>query len=373
MQSTPSDVSESSSPLARALAVAGFALAAAAASAQPIHAGAADLRLPDASSLAVQPGDLVPEPVPQEPRKLGNLDVPEVKSREDFFDLDRRERQIFSQWRRPPVTVLTGFTSQVTGEADFDDAGGGLTVRRAAAEFGFSFRLDEDTDYVLRFLPEVSFYDFDDARGLLPNNPGVAEPFDQANIFTIQQVYRVNRLEGWSWLVGLDLTSAGEPGAEFEDTMTVRGFAGASYWVTPKLRLGAVLVGASRLETGVQLIPVPTIEWYPSERWSVLTDQNGFSVGYHVGDLRIAGELGFESREVGLDDDGPVPSGSFSDRRLPLGLSLTYSPTRRFVLAGRAGVMLFQEIEFNRAGGSELLEEDLDPTVFGGFELRIRF
>jgi len=375
MPSTTPDAPASSPSHARAARALAFALlafaAAGPAAAQSIPSEAADLRLPDASALARQPGTPIPDTPPQNPRRLGDLEVPEVRSREDFFNLNRRETQIFSQWRRSTVTVLTGFTSQVTGEADFDDASGGLTVSRVGAEFGFSFRLDEDTDYVLRFLPEVSFYDFDDARGLLPNNPGVAEPFDQANALTVQQVWRVNRLEGWSWLAGLDLTTSGEPGAEFEDTMTVRGFAGASYWVTPNLRLGGVLVAASQLETGILVIPLPTIEWYPTERWSILTNQNGFSAGYHVGHLRIAGELGFERREIGLDDDGPVPSGSFSDRRLPLGVSLTYSPTRRFVLAGRAGVMLFQEIEFNTAGGGELLDEDLDPTVFGGFELRI--
>lgn len=354
-----------------------------------VFGGAADLSLPPAGTPAwdagwsspsadrdPQPGAPVPETPSQpdeRPRRLGNLEVPEVSSREDFFSLSRRERQIFSQWRRPTVTVLTGLTSQVTGEADFDDADGGIRVSRLGAEFGFSFRLDQDTDYVLRFLPEVSFYDFEDARGLLPDNPAVGEPFDQANALTVQQVWRVNRLEGWSWLAGLDLITSGEPGAEFEDTIRVRGFAGASYWVTPKLRLGGVIRAASQLETGLIVVPFPTIEWYPTERWSILTNQNGFSAGYHLGDLRIAGEVTFRRREIGLDDEGPVPSGSFSDRRVPLGVSVTYSPSRRFVLAGRAGVLLFQEIEFNTAGGGELINETLDPTIFGGFELRLRF
>ncbi|MEM0983116.1 MAG: hypothetical protein AAGI17_04095 [Planctomycetota bacterium] len=307
------------------------------------------------------------------PRFIGGVEVPRVGSREEFFSLTRRDRSIVGQDRRPPITVLTGASLQFTGDAGLDDTGGSVQVSRVGAEIGFSHRLTDDSDFIFQVVPEFSFYDFEDAEGILPFAPSEDEPFDDVYSLTLRPVYRVNRFKGWSYLVGATLVSAGETSADFEDTLYIGGFGGASYWISDTLRIGFVITGRTLLEEGVQIIAFPTIEWRPNERFSLITGQGGLQAGYHFGNFKLAAEFGFENREYGLDRDGPLPGGSYNEFRFPAGVSLTYAPTQQFVISGRVGAMLLQSIEFNDAGGGEVADQDLESTIFGGLSIQIRF
>lgn len=301
--------------------------------------------------------------------------TPEVRSKADFMALDHEERRRFSRANRPPVSFFIEGGGQWSSPADLDDASGDVEVARLRAGGGLAFRLDDSTDLILRGTAEFSFYDFSGAAGLIPGAPGVSEPFDDLYEVSFSPMIRSIPDEGWQWFVGGSITSSGEPDADFGDTITGGGLAGASYSVIENLRLGAGVAITTRLEGGVWVFPIPLIQWDITRDLSLRTVERGLSLEYWLtNSWNIALQAGFERREYRLaDDNSAVPGGSVTDRRIPVALAITYTPSPKIVIAGRVGSEVWGDLEFHDRGGSKVTDTDLGSTFLVGLDIRVAF
>ncbi|MEL6397337.1 MAG: hypothetical protein AAFQ71_15265 [Planctomycetota bacterium] len=343
----------------------------------PIRRTTIVLALAAGNALAQDDQPDVVEALPTDPLRLEEPirrgpEIPVVESRDDFFALNRRDQTIYGRTQREPVTILAGFGYNYTGSADLD-RGGDFSVNRLTSEFGLSIKVSDDADLIIVTEPSAAFYDFENAEGILPFAPGVGEPIEEAYEVPLRLVYRVDKADGWSWFVGGSVVYAGEPGVEFEDAVYGDGFAAASWWVNDNLRLGFGVRGGIGLDGDPTVFPFPVIEWYPTERFSLVTSGRGISAGYEIGAWRLSVDATLITPEYGLDDDGPLPGGSFRERRFPVAFGVSYSPAPRFNVTGRIGAAVAGEIQFFDAGGGEVADESLDPVVFAGVEISLRF
>lgn len=320
---------------------------------------------PDAAAQASET-----EPSPGETRYDEN-GIPIVQSREDFFNLSRRDRAIFGRSRRPPITVLTGLNILINAPTD-TESGSEVSVARISPEIGLSFRVSDEADLIFQFVPEISTYDFD--GDIIP---GVgAEPFDDVFQLEWRVAYRYQQFEGWSYIIGGQITSSAEPGAEFGDSLAGGGFFTVSYQINERLSLGIGGAFTTRLEGGIFGIAFPIINYQITDAFRIGTTQRGLGFFWEINEAwSFSTTLTFLRREYRLEENGsPLSGGSVTDFRLPVAAALTYAPTQRFVFSGSIGVDAGgARFEFNDADQNEIRTEDVDTGLFGGIDVRFRF
>lgn len=314
------------------------------------------------------------DPAPQQAAPQ-QADLPEVSSKEDFLALDRHERQRFSRAKRPAVSFFVEGGGAYSSPADLEDASGEVDVWRLRGGGGLSFRLSDTADLVLRGGAEFSFYSFDGSAGVVPSAPSIEEPFEDVYALRFSPLLRVTPEEGWRWFVGGSITSSGEPDADFADTLAGGGLAGASFDITETFRLGAAISLTTRLEGGVFVLPIPIIEWDITDRLALRTRERGIGLEYWFTDSWNAAALvGFDRREFRLaDDNAALPGGSVTDRRIPVTLALTYSPSQKMIITARAGVELAGRLEFHDMNDNQVRETDLSENFVAGIDARFAF
>lgn len=304
----------------------------------------------------------------------GGLAVPEVNSKDDYFALDRDERRVFSRARRPDVSFFVEGGGRYSSAAELDGTNADVSVARLRAALGLSFRVNDDTDFILRLGNEFSFYEFENGAGIVPGMPAVDEPFDSVRSTTLTPLLRSLPETGWQWTLGGRVTSAAEPGADFNDSIAAGGFALASYDIAENFRLGAGVNIVTRLEGGLFVFPIPVIQWDIADDLRIGTTERGFGLTYFIdANWRIGADVTFMRREYRLADDNAIPGGSFTDIRVPVALAVTYSPSPKTVITGRIGSEVIGDLEFNDRNESEVASYDLSPTLMVGLDLRIAF
>ena len=292
----------------------------------------------------------------------------------DEQPLDRAARQAFSRSHRPKLSFFVEGGGQFSSSSELDGTDAEVSVARLRAALGLSFRVSDDTDFILRIGNEFSFYDFDDGAGIVPGMPAVDDPFDSVRSTTITPILRSLPETGWQWTIGGRVTSAAEPGADFGDSIIAGGFGLASYDIAENLRLGAGINIVSRLEGGVFVFPLPVIQWDITEQWRLGSNERGAGLTYFIDDKWSAGvDVRFMRREYRLDDDNAIPGGSFTDTRIPVALSVTYSPSPKTIITGRIGSDVAGEMEFNDRNENEIASYDYSPTLMMGLDVRIAF
>lgn len=264
-------------------------------------------------------------------------------------------------------------------ESDFEEGDGGadqgsVSVNRAAADLGFSIPVAENRFVDLGLGFERSWYSFDRAIGFVP---GVEEPWGDVNELGFSAVYRVGVNERWSYFVGGLLDLSGEDGADAGDSLTYGGLLGVGYAASERLRLGLGVLVSSRLEEDVRVLPLPSVDWTISEslRLNIGGNRAGAELAWTMSEsLTLALEGAWESREFRLEDENPAaPEGVVDDQRVPVGLALTWSPSRNMTLVARGGYMLWQEYELRDRGGDKIREIESDAAPYLGASLRIAF
>lgn len=276
----------------------------------------------------------------------------------------------------PSEQPKTSFVLSVGGtwisEADFDDVEGDLSIVRLRAGVAARHKLSESVALRFGLSAEHSNYDFNDATGLVD---GTDDPFDDVLIARLAAGFDYNFDENNTLFVTGFISSSGEGGADFSETITGGGVVGYSHRFGEKLSLGVGVVVSSRLEDSVQVIPVPIIRWQFAEKWLLQTgDDAMIQLLYTPSEMwRVGIEGGWEQREFRLEDDGPLPSGVVTDSRIPVGLIGRYSPNKNFSIVGRVGLHVGSSLEFDNERGREVSDEDLESSVYGGLELVLRF
>lgn len=305
----------------------------------------------------------------------GLSSLPQVNSKEDYLALDHHQRERFGRAKRPPVSFFVEGGGAYSAPADLEDASGDVEVWRLRGGGGLSFRLSDTADLILRGGAEFSFYQFDGSAGVVPAAPAVAEPFRDVYQLSFRPLLRVIPENGWQWFVGGQISSSGEPDADFADTIAGGGFAGASYDITETFRLGAGLSMTTRLDGGVFILPIPIIEWDITDTLALRTRESGIGLEYWFTESWNAAALvGFERREFRLaDDNAALPGGSATDQRIPLTFALTYTPSQKMMIRARVGVELAGRLEFHDSNDRQVRETDLSENLVAAIDLRFAF
>ncbi|MCC7389767.1 MAG: hypothetical protein IT431_13475 [Phycisphaerales bacterium] len=256
-----------------------------------------------------------------------------------------------------------------TASSDID-GGGEVAVGRVGPTLGVRYSPDDSASLDLSFGAEFSFYDFDNATGIVAGG----DPAGDFAEYSIGAMYTARATDDWSWFVGARASWAGEESENLGDGFTAGGTAGATYRVNDSLRLGLGIAARSRIEDDAVVFPLPVIDWRISDQWSLATAESGLRLTYAPFDewsFFAAG--GWDSHEYRLLSDGPIPDGVMRDDHIPVVAGVNWHPGGHFELEATVGMSAWNQYEFLDSTGAEITDTDADAALMGGLSARIRF
>lgn len=258
------------------------------------------------------------------------------------------------------------------GKADLDASPGELGIARVGGQFGVSHQLSDAVTLTFGAGVEHSVYDFDNASGLVA---GTSDPFDDATEMTLSLGARFKSGEQNTWFVTGFVSSSGESGSEFDETITGGGVVGFTHTFDEKLTLGIGVLVSSKLEDDVYIIPVPVIHWQINERWSLLTGERA-NVRLEFAPSKtwaFGAEVAWDRHEFRLDDEGPLPSGVVDERHVPVGVFARFTPNPNIAIEGNVGLNAYSQLQIDDRNGVRVADEDIDSAIYAGFGVRVRF
>lgn len=265
------------------------------------------------------------------------------------------------------------FTGSHTFESDLDEGAGSVSVSRAGAEVSLDFPVASRTAIVGGIGAEASFYEFSDAEPPFGEADGPLETARELD-FTIG--FRTQVCDKTFLRAVALVRSAGEAGADFGETLTYGGAVGVSYASSDRLILGIGLGARTQLEEDALIIPLPLIVWRATDKLTLRTGGGargpGIEASYAITEqITLSADVGYESRDFRLDDEGVAPDGVFRDRRVPVALGVTWKPGEQVELRLRGGAYVWQNYELNDASGDDITDSDADIAPF--VEARVGF
>lgn len=180
----------------------------------------------------------------------------------------------------------------------------------------------------------------------------------------------------WGYGVGGFVSSSGEGGADFSDTLEYGGFATVTYASSQSLVFGLGLSVSTQLEDDTTVIPIPFIRWKIDERWMLSTDRSiglgGVALTYQATDtLRFGIVGGYDRSNFRLASDARVPDGVGRHTAIPILASITWDAHEQFSLTAVAGAAVSQTLTLDDSEGNEVAEDDAGVApmigVFGTF------
>jgi hypothetical protein len=279
------------------------------------------------------------------------------------------------------------FTLTAAGEhifsASIDDSPGDLAVTRAGLDLRADITLNRAipenparaTTLSLNLGLTHSWYDFENASGLIP---GTDNPFDHVQQYNLSALLLGPITDKWSYQVGGRVESAGAEDADFADTLTYGVFGGAAYSFSRRLTLGAAVLVNTRLEDDALIIPVPVVRWQISDEWLLATLGPRVELSYQESPAwRFGTYVGFGGRSIRLGDDAALPDAVYTETRIPIGAFVEWTPqdlaSGALTLRASAAGHLFGSIETLTPSGDEILDTDIDPALGLGLDVVLRF
>ncbi len=256
------------------------------------------------------------------------------------------------------------------------DAAGSVSASRGGGQFDIVIPVGEHARLTLDLAAQATFYSFDGATNLAADG----DPIGTAEYFGLSARYFHRFAERWGGYIGGGVSSSGEPGADFGDTLQYGGGFGVTYFFSESFSISPGLFVRSQIEESTVFVPMVNLDWRITEEWRLATIFRaagiapGLALSYSPSEawtFTLAGS--YENRSYRLDDDGPNPNGVFKDRRVPFDLSARWNGTPNFSIEATAGVSMFGEFKVRDADGDEVGADDLDPAPFLGVTLTFRF
>lgn len=173
-----------------------------------------------------------------------------------------------------------------------------------------------------------------------------------------------------------------ESGAGTSGAQTWGVFAGISWQLSERLRLGPAFGAFTRLEDDeLELFPALLVDWQMTDRWSLSTGGGlgatqgpGLTLGYAVTpDWTVALGVRRENIRFRLNGSGPAPGGVGEDSSTPIALTVSYEPHPGLSLTGFAGAEVNGVLRLDDAGGTTIRQERYDTAPMAGFAFRLRF
>lgn len=246
------------------------------------------------------------------------------------------------------------------------DGGGNVAVTRSMLSGWFSREFTPDFRASLLVSSEVSWYDFNNATGLIA---GTGKPFGQLSETDVSPGFACKINEQWTALSGLIFRVAGENDADFGDSFTWGGYVAAQYKPTKDLSVTLGVRANERIEEDWNILPAVALDWHASQtvRVQVLPAVGGigFRVTSEINDkvsFIIDGE--YETREFRLNNEAPLPLGVVRDSRALIGMGVLWTPCERLQITARAGAVAYQEYRIDNSAGVQQSTANTDPTPY---------
>lgn len=253
--------------------------------------------------------------------------------------------------------------------ADIDD-GGEVGIARLGPTLGIRYAPDRTASLDLSLGAEFSFYDFDDATGIIAGG----DPAGDFAEYTLGLRYTAQAADRWWWFVGGQASWASEESDNLGDGFTAGGIGGATYQVNDSLRIGLGIAVRSRIEDDVLVYPLPIIDWQINDQWSLGTTDNGLRLTYApFEDWSFFAAAGWDSHEYRLLSDGPIPDGVMRDDHIPVVAGVHWRPDPHVEIEASLGMSVWNQYEFLNSAGDEIADTDSDAALMAGLSARLRF
>lgn len=275
-----------------------------------------------------------------------------------------------------PVQVSLSASALYTPSADFDDAGGDVSVFRAGGKIGLGISLSPTMRAQFGFGTEQSFYDFSNGAMLVS---GVPDPWDDVHAYDITAQISAPLNGAWSAFLGGEINSSAESGADFGDSLTYGGIGGVRYRVSDSLTVGIGVAVSSRLEDDTRIIPLPMIDWQIDEYWSFGSwEAEGQGAGYALRyqpseELTLGVGAAYVPREFRLDEDGPVPEGVGRDNAVPVMVFAQWAPDPGVSFRADIGADVYRKLEVLNSAGNSIGEDEVNTAFTFGLSATFRF
>lgn len=271
--------------------------------------------------------------------------------------------------RRDPAFSLS-LSGSYGGNADLDSGDGEVQVARLRAGFDVTLDLGEKRALTLGAGAERSWYDFENATALDPSG----EPFTDITDTEVFARFAAPLNDTTNWFALAAVGLAAEDGADLSEAIVYTGAAGFVTKASDTFSWGLGILVRSQLEDDVLVIPLPQIRWAISDKWTLESQRAGLRLGYAHSETLTYGLQGeYMSRSFRLDEDGPIPDGMGTDRRVPIAFFADYKPAPNVTLSGQIGAAVLGNIELLDEAGNDLTDEDVDPSLFLGLGAKITF
>jgi hypothetical protein len=256
------------------------------------------------------------------------------------------------------------------------NSGGGFSSSRLDASFTAISDITPDVNVRFTFGYEFDSYSFRGTTGF-----GGLNPWDDIHTIGFGIIFGANLTDDLRLFAGPVFQFSAESGASFSDGFIGGGVFGASYQITPDLRLGAGIGVVSQLGRSVRPYPIITVDWAITEqlRLSSHTSTNavgdtGLELIYNWGggiETAIGGA--YRWRRFRLDDGGPVSEGIGEHVSYPFWVRLTYHLNRHVSINLFGGAVFEGRVRLMNSGGTTVARSDYDPAGLIGISGSIRF
>lgn len=263
--------------------------------------------------------------------------------------------------------------------ADFENSSSDVSVTGGGAGLDFSIPVTERGSLTISAGAEYWNYDFSNGNAFFPLADAELPPvWEEIYIGTIGASWRNQLDDNWGYNVGFEITSAGEPGADFSDTLTYGGFAGFSYAFSRDLVVGLGIGVQTQLEDDALVVPVPILRWQIDEKWSLTSKRvgnlGGLAINYAASDSITLSLLGgYERNNFRLDDDGPVANGVGRHSGIPVVLNVAWQASPQISLNAWGGYFFAQEYELIDENEATVAEPDADSSALVGIGATFTF
>ncbi|MCC6320188.1 MAG: hypothetical protein IT438_01985 [Phycisphaerales bacterium] len=270
-----------------------------------------------------------------------------------------------------------GFTVSLTprGEyafsADIKTSPGSVSVARASLDAEFNLNVNQRLGFSLGLIPEVSWYNFKNASGLVP---GTDEPIDDAYRVDIVPGARYALSQDWVLVGGGLIQFAGEAEADIGDSVTYGGYFGARYRFNERFATTFGIVGKTQLEDSAIFLPLFGLDWSITDTLTLSSSATGLKLANKLDDRWTVWLSGaYESRDFRLDDDNPLPNGVLRDRRVPVKVGFDWTPCSGAVVTLEGGAIVWQEFKIDDESSDTLSEDNTKPAPFVGVSVQLKF
>lgn len=279
----------------------------------------------------------------------------------------------------PKAKKNVEFTVSAGGMYMFEtsiDAGGDFEVARGSISVGAESRIQRDLILNLGFGFEFSSYNFSGDTAL-----GGPDPWGDVQTFDLAGILRWEVSDDWSLFGGPVFQFSRESGADFGDSFTGGGIAGATFMPHPDLVIGGGIGVITRLEDSVRAFPVLLIDWHITSNLRLSSTTPSLAARYtgleFIYDLGGGWETGvggaYDYHRFRLDDDGIAPEGVGEESSIPLWVRLGYGTGDNFSFNLYAGINFNGELNLDDAAAEPITEESFDSAIIVGASASITF